>query len=60
MVNFMAKSKFIREVRQSIRLRGYSLRTEKTYAFWIADFIRFHNYRHPTQLSGNEVCQFLS
>lgn len=56
----MSKSKFIREVRQSIRLRGYSIRTEKTYAFWIADFIRFHNYQHPTQLSGNHVCQFLS
>ncbi len=60
MVNIMSKSPFINQVRQSIRLRGYSIRTEKTYAFWIADFIRFHNLKHPTQMGAEEVTLFLS
>lgn len=33
---------FMEMVRGEIRLRGYNLRTEKFYLFWIKQFILFH------------------
>ncbi|ROS02085.1 integron integrase [Sinobacterium caligoides] len=53
-------SRFIESVRQDIRLRGYSIRTEKTYLYWIRNYIRFHQYKHPRDMAGDEVKQFLT
>ena len=36
------KSPFIESIRRTMRLRGYSLRTEKSYLYWIKWFMRFH------------------
>ena len=56
----MSKSPFINLVRQNIRMRGYSMRTEKTYLYWICDYIRFHRMQHPKDLSPEHVVSFLS
>ncbi len=37
-----------------------SYRTEKTYLHWIRRFIRFHDRRHPRQMGGPEVEEFLT
>lgn len=42
-----------------MRLRRYSLRTEKSYIFWIKRFIRFHARRHPRELEAVHVSAFL-
>ena len=47
-------------VRQAIRTRHYSPRTEKAYIFWIRRFIFFHDKRHPDQMGSGEVKDFLS
>jgi integron integrase len=47
-------------VRDAIRARHYSRRTEKTYCYWIRFFIRFHRKRHPLEMAGAEVSAFLS
>ncbi len=47
-------------VRQSIRLKHYSLRTEKTYIHWIRRFIFFHGKRHPREMGAAEVTAFLN
>ena len=47
-------------VRATIRARHYSRRTEKAYVAWIRRFILFHRKRHPTEMGGAEVTQFLS
>lgn len=47
-------------VRATIRTRGYSPRTEKSYWYWIRYFIRFHGLRHPSEMGAAEVRQFLS
>lgn len=52
--------KLLDQVRQAIRVRHYSLRTEEAYVGWIKRFIFFHNKRHPREMSGKEVQQFLS
>jgi integron integrase len=53
-------SPFLEMVRGEIRLRGYSLRTEKSYLFWIKQFILFHQKRHPATMGNDEVKQFLT
>lgn len=47
-------------VRQHLRVRHYSIRTEKAYLGWIRRFIRFHGRRHPRDLGVPEVTAFLS
>ena len=43
-----------------MRTKHYSLRTEKTYWYWIRYFIRFHRLRHPCDMAEPEVAQFLT
>ena len=47
-------------VREVIRLRHYSRRTEHAYVGWIRRFIVFHGKRHPRDLGEQEVTAFLS
>ena len=51
--------KLLDRLRDAIRLRHYSIRTEHTYAHWVVQYIRFHNLRHPAQMGGKEVGEFL-
>jgi len=55
----MASSPFLNQVRTSIRVRGMSIRTEKTYIYWIRFFIRYNNCRHPSDMGAIEVVRFL-
>ena len=48
------------QVRDRIRARHLSFRTEKTYLYWIRRFTWFHNLRHPRELGGPEVEAFLT
>jgi integrase len=54
------KPKLLDQVRAAIRLRHYSLHTEKMYVHWIKRFIFFHHKRHPSDMGEAEVGQFLS
>lgn len=47
-------------VRERIRLRHYSLRTEQAYVGWIRRFILANGKRHPRDMGGVEVERFLS
>jgi integron integrase len=47
-------------VRDAIRVRHYSRRTEEVYVAWIRRFILFHKMRHPREMGGEEVGAFLS
>lgn len=53
-------SPFIESLRREMRLRGYSIRTEKTYIHWIKQYIYFIRKRHPAELGSAEVVAFLS
>lgn len=53
-------SPFMESVRREIRLRGYSMATEKTYLTWVRKFIRYSNKRHPQEMGAKEVKDFLS
>ena len=42
------KRKLLDQVRDGIRLKHYSIRTEGTYVMWIPQFIGFQKNRHPS------------
>jgi len=53
-------SKLLDEVRNTLRVHHYAMKTEKSYIQWIKRFIFFHNKRHPTEMGKIEVEQFLT
>jgi integrase len=55
-----AKPRLLDQVRQAIRTRHYSPRTEKAYVRWIIRFILFHGKRHADELGASEIERFLS
>jgi len=53
------KSELLENVRNAIRVRHYSRRTEKAYVYWIVGFIRFHKLQYPGTLGVNEINDYL-
>lgn len=53
-------SPFLAAVREAIRVRHYSRRTEDAYLDWTCRFIRFNGYRHPKEMGAPEVASFLT
>lgn len=48
------------QVRERLRLKHYSIRTERAYQGWIKRYILFHGKRHPTEMGKSEVEAFLT
>ncbi|SEI79932.1 Phage integrase, N-terminal SAM-like domain [Allopseudospirillum japonicum] len=53
------KPRFLDLVRERIRTKHYSIRTEKAYIGWIKIYI-FYNKRHPAEMGQLEMEQFLT
>jgi integron integrase len=54
------RSPFLEEVRRDMRLRGYAVKTEKTYLHWILRYIYFIERRHPAEAGPDDVRAFLT
>jgi integrase len=52
--------KLLDQVRDRLRLKHYSIRTEAQYVHWIRRFILFHDKRHPANMGAVEVEAFLT
>ena len=52
--------KLLEQVSDVIRLKHYSYKTEKSYVNWIKRHILLHRKRHPKEISGIEIEEFLS
>ena len=52
--------RLLNRVRDKIRLKHYSIRTEQAYTDWIKRFVLFHKKRHPTDMGAAEVEEFLT
>jgi integron integrase len=48
------------QMRDALRARHYSLRTERVYLLWIRRFIYFHQLRHPAEMGEMEINAFLT
>ena len=49
--------KLLDQVRNRIRCKHYSIRTEQTYIEWIRKFIFYHGKRHPSEMGENEIVE---
>jgi integron integrase len=47
-------------VRDVLRRRHYSFRTERAYLAWMKRFVLYHGGRHPEQMDAAEVVEFLT
>ncbi|CAN5649823.1 hypothetical protein BH23GEM3_BH23GEM3_19570 [soil metagenome] len=56
----MSRPKLLDQVREHIRLKHLSRRTEQAYVSWIRRFVHFHELCHPNDLGAEHVQQFLS
>jgi integron integrase len=56
----MPTPKLLDRVRTVIRVKHFSLSTERSYVSWIRRFILFHNKRHPNEMAELEIRQFIS
>ena len=54
------KPRLLDRVREAIRTRHYSQRTEKAYVAWIRRYIFFHGKRHPADMGAAEITRFLT
>ncbi|MEO8164000.1 MAG: integron integrase, partial [Betaproteobacteria bacterium] len=55
-----SKSLLLDRVRDKIRLKHYSIRTETAYVDWVRRFVNFHQRRHPNELGAQHVEAFLT
>jgi integron integrase len=54
------KPRLLDRVREALRIRHYSRRTEEAYVVWIRRYILFHNKQHPIEMGAPEVTRFLT
>jgi integron integrase len=54
------KPKLLDQVRNVIRVKHYSIRTEEVYVQWVRRFVLFHNKRHPQDMGEREISEFLT
>ena len=54
------KPRLLDQVREQIRVRHYSIRTEQAYVDWCRRFILWHDKRHPRDMGAAEVEAFLT
>ena len=54
------KKKLLDIVRDKIRVKHYSISTERTYVHWIKHYIFFHNKKHPIEMAKPEMETFLT
>ena len=54
------KPKLLDRVRSDLRVKRYSIRTEKAYIDWIRRFILFHGKRHPSEMGEQKISAFLT
>lgn len=54
------EKKLLDRVRDAIRAKHYSIRTEEAYVNWIKRYIFFHDKRHPLEMGATEIEEYLT
>ncbi len=54
------KPKLLDRLREALRSRHYSRRTEETYCHWVRRYCYFHNLRHPAEMAEPEINAYLT
>ncbi len=53
-------TRLLDQVRERIRYKHYSLRTEQAYVQWVRMFVKWHGLRHPRDMGQLEIEGFLA
>ena len=56
----ISEPRLLDRVRDALRVKHYSYRTEQAYLHWIKRYIYFHQKQHPATLGAAEVTAFLT
>lgn len=56
----MHSGRFLDQLRIFIRSQNKAYKTEKSYVYWVLQYIRFHNRRHPKDMGAIEIEQYLT
>jgi site-specific recombinase XerD len=56
----MEEPRLLDRVRNTIRVKNYSYRTEQSYVHWIKRYIIYHHKRHPSEMGETEIQKFLT
>ncbi|MBE9171303.1 integron integrase [Pleurocapsales cyanobacterium LEGE 06147] len=59
-MNEPQQPRLLDQVRQCIRLKHMSMKTEESYVYYIREFILYHNKRHPKEMGVAEIRAYLS
>lgn len=57
---FSRPPKLLDQMREALRSRHYSRRTEQTYCQWVKRYMHFHHVRHPAEMAEPEINAFLT
>ena len=52
--------KLMVRLKETMETRHYAVSTQKTYRYWILDYIRYHGKQHPAKLGKPQVEAFLT
>lgn len=52
--------RLMERLRNRLRTRHYSPKTEKAYCYWVRQFVLFHDRRHPEAMGEPEIASFLT
>jgi len=55
-----ASKKLLDQLRDQLRVKHYSLRTEQAYIAWVRRFILFHDKKHPLSMGAAEINAFIA
>jgi hypothetical protein len=47
MENLQKVTELLERLRQAVRVRNYSYRTEQAYLYWVEKFLRYYHHKHP-------------
>jgi integron integrase len=56
----MAQPKLLDLMRETLRAKHYSKRTEDSYCLWVKRFVQFHKMRHPADMGAQEINDYLT
>ena len=56
----MSNKKLLEQVSEIIKMKHYSIRTEKSYIYWMKKFYFFYNKKHPRDMGEKEITEFIS
>lgn len=59
-LDYSVQPRLLDQLRDLIRLKHYSIRTEDAYVYWVKRFVHFCGLRHPRECGAAEVTLFLT